>query len=170
VKYQGILCASLLLSRPLSGNYLTYITDEKVPFTAVVEMSALVDDAAFGGNTLVYLPKYVDSEDEAFLLSDEQLQESFWRGLRRLYPELTEADIVAFQISRVRHVLAIPTLEYSKHVPAMETSLQNVFLVNSAQIVNGTLNVNETVTLAFDAAEKLLELPAREPVKLRARA
>ncbi|MFN8390982.1 MAG: NAD(P)/FAD-dependent oxidoreductase [Bdellovibrionota bacterium] len=170
VKYQGILCASLLLSRPLSGNYLTYITDEKVPFTAVVEMSALVDKANLGGNTLVYLPKYVDSEDEAFLLSDEQLQHSFWRGLRRLYPELTEADVVAFEISRVRHVLAIPTLDYSKRVPQMETSIPNLFLVNSAQIVNGTLNVNETVGLAFDAAEKLLSLPAREPVRIRARA
>jgi len=42
-------------------------------------------------------------------------------------------------------------------VPAVKTSLENVFIVNSAQITNGTLNVNETVQLAekFLAAENI---------------
>ena len=59
IRYQGIVCASLLLERPLSPYYLTYITDE-APFTAVVEMSALVDRQHFGGRSLVYLPRYCD--------------------------------------------------------------------------------------------------------------
>jgi hypothetical protein len=45
----------------------------------------------------------------------------------------------------------------------VETSLPNVFIVNSAQIVNGTLNVNETVALANQGArrlEPLLRAPA----------
>ena len=60
IRYQGIVCASLLLKRPLSPYYLTYITDE-APFTAVVEMSSLVDRRHFGGRSLVYLPKYCGS-------------------------------------------------------------------------------------------------------------
>jgi hypothetical protein len=43
----------------------------------------------------------------------------------------------------------------------MTTSLTGLFLVNSSQIVNGTLNVNETLTLADRGfAEIHAEVPA----------
>ena len=45
-----------------------------MPFTAVIEMSALVDRQQFGGNRLVYLPKYVDPADPLFEQSDEQIR------------------------------------------------------------------------------------------------
>ena len=54
--------------------------------------------------------------------------------------------MLAFEVSRVREMLALTTLDYSAQArPPCRTSLPNVFVVNSAQIVNGTLNVNETV-------------------------
>jgi protoporphyrinogen oxidase len=40
IMYQGIVCASLLLDRPLSDFYVTNITDPAAPFTGVIEMSA----------------------------------------------------------------------------------------------------------------------------------
>ncbi len=49
--YMGIVCASLVLRRPLAPYYLTYITDPATPFTAVVEMSSFVDPAELGGRT-----------------------------------------------------------------------------------------------------------------------
>ena len=59
VNYQGIVCASLLLKQA-AGRLLRHEHHRPwVPFTAVIEMSALVDRAEFGGQCLVYLPKYV---------------------------------------------------------------------------------------------------------------
>src|SRR5256712_6075005 len=52
IEYQGIICASLLLKRPLAPFYVTNITDAWVPFTAVIEMSALVDRKHFVGHSL----------------------------------------------------------------------------------------------------------------------
>ena len=49
ISYQGVVCASLLLDRPLGGAYLTYITDESVPFTTVIEMSSLIDASLTDG-------------------------------------------------------------------------------------------------------------------------
>ena len=148
VTYQGIVCASLLLKKPLAHYYVTNITEDWVPFTAVIEMSALVDRAEFGGNSLVYLPKYVAPDDPHFKLSDDEIQERFVAALERMYPHFTRNDILAFRVSRVRQVFAVSTLDYSKHVPPVETSIPGVYLVNSANIVNGTLNVNETLALA----------------------
>ena len=48
------------------------------------------------------------------------------------------------------------TRHYSQQVPPMITSRPGVYLVNSAHIVNGTLNVNETLQLAEQAIPQLL--------------
>jgi hypothetical protein len=65
-----------------------------------------------------------------------------------MYPHFKREDVVCFKISRVRQVFPLPTIDYSANVPEVKTSLRNVYIVNSAQITNGTLNVNETIQLA----------------------
>ncbi len=147
IKYQGIICASLLTKKSLSNFYVTNITDE-TPFTGIIEMSALIDKKEFGGNALVYLPKYAAPEDKLFEKTDAEIEEIFISALEKMYPQFKSEDVSAFKISRVRNVFPIPTLNYSANVPDVETSLGNVFIVNSAQITNGTLNINETVMLA----------------------
>ncbi len=147
IKYQGIVCASVLMKKSLSDFYVTNITDE-TPFTGIIEMSALVDKKEFGGNALVYLPKYVAPDDELFDKTDAEIEENFTAALEKMYAHFLRADVLEFKISRVRQVFPIPTLNYSANLHEVKTSLDGVFIVNSAQITNGTLNVNETVQLA----------------------
>lgn len=156
LQYQGIVCASVLLKQPLAKYYVTNITDSWVPFTAVIEMSTLVDRSEFNGHSLVYLPKYVAPNDPLFGESDESIQERFVAALEKMYPHFKRSDVLAFKISRVRHVVALTTLNYSENLPPVQTSLPNVFAINSAHIANGTLNVNETVKLAEDSVSMLV--------------
>jgi protoporphyrinogen oxidase len=160
IVYQGIICASVLLKRPLAGHYVTYITDEDAPFTAVIEMSALVEPAELGGHGLVYLPRYVTQDDPYKQLSDAEVEQRFLDALLRMYPSLEGTDVVHFRVSRVPHVLAISTLGYSDRLPPMMTTVPGLHIVNSAHIVNGTLNVNETIGLAEAAARRLLAVPS----------
>lgn len=147
IRYQGIVCASVLMKNSLSNFYVTNITDE-TPFTGIIEMSALVDKAEFGGRALVYLPKYVAPDDELFDKTDAEIEETFLTGLEKMYPDFDRKTVEAFKISRVRQVFPLPVLDYSAHLPSINTSLPGLYIVNSAHIVNGTLNVNETVQLA----------------------
>lgn len=152
IRYHGIICASVLLKQPISPYYVTNITDDGVPFTAVIEMTALVDPQQLNGQHLIYLPKYVTPDDPTFELSDGEIEEQFVAALGRMYPHFSRDQVEAFRVSRVRHVFALPTLGYSERVPPIVTNVPNVFAVNSAHIVNGTLNVNETVKLGNDFA------------------
>jgi protoporphyrinogen oxidase len=156
IEYQGIICASLLLPHALANYYVTNITDTWVPFTAVIEMTALVDPAMLKGNALIYLPKYLASSDAAFATPDADIQEQFLSALMRMYRGFSPSDVRAFKLSRVRYVLPISTVGYSDRLPPVSTSLPELFTVNSAHIVNGTLNVNETVDLANRTARELL--------------
>jgi protoporphyrinogen oxidase len=156
VRYQGIVCASLLLDSPLSAFYVTNITEAWVPFTAVIEMSALVDRRHFGGRALVYLPKYVPPDDPLFERSDDEIRETFLGALERMHPAFRRTSVSCFRVSRVRHVFALTTLRYSDRLPPLTTSVPGLHLVNSAHVLNGTLNVNATLRLAESAAAGLL--------------
>lgn len=155
IKYQGIVCVSLLLRRPLAPYYLTYITDSDAPFTAVVEMTAFVDPSEVGGHSLVYLPKYTSASDPIFSQSDDAIVDAFVEHLSLMHPGLADEDVITARVSRVPAVFPIPVLGYSNLVPSVETSVPGLYLASSAQIVNGTLNVNETVTLAEEVAVRL---------------
>jgi protoporphyrinogen oxidase len=159
IEYQGILCASLLCDKPLTPYYVTNITDSWVPFTAVIEMTALVDRATFGGKSLIYLPKYAAPYDRAFSISDDEIETEFLRALAKMHPSFSRDDVRAFRVSRVPYVLPVPTIGYSDRVPPIRTSVPGLYLAGSANIVNGTLNVNETVKLANRVAGDLLETP-----------
>lgn len=159
IEYQGIVCATLLLQQPLADYYITNIADAEVPFTAVIEMTALVDHSAFGGSALVYLPRYVTQDDPFWNRTNAQVLEEFLPALERMYPHFRRQHVKAFEVNRVREMLAISTLEYSSRLlPASRTSVDQVFIVNSAQIANGTLNVNETIGLATRKAVELQAL------------
>ena len=156
IEYLGIICSSMLLKRPLAGYYVTNITDSWVPFTAVIEMTTIVCPEELDGYHLVYLPKYVTADDATWKWTDEEVEERFLAALAKMYPDFTCEDVVAFRTSRVKSVMALPTLNYSDVLPPMKTSLPNVYAMNSAQIVGGNLNVNETIALAERALDELL--------------
>jgi protoporphyrinogen oxidase len=148
IRYQGIICASLLLKNSLSDFYITNITDSNLPYTAVIEMSALVDKDQFRGQALVYLPKYLSPDSPDFELSDAQIQEKFLAGLERMYPSFRREDVLSFQVSRVKYLLPIPTLNYSEKLPAPTTSIPGLHIVNSAHIVTAARFASNTTTIA----------------------
>ena len=154
IRYQGIVCASVLMKCSLSRFYVTNITDE-APFTGVIEMSALVDKKEFGRKALVYLPKYVAPDDKLFEKTDEEVEHLFLNGLEKMYPHFRRKDVLAFKVSRVRQVFPLPVLNYSRDLPDMQTSIDGLYVVNSSHIVNGTLNVNETIQLAENFVKDL---------------
>ncbi|MDJ0663419.1 MAG: NAD(P)/FAD-dependent oxidoreductase [Acidimicrobiia bacterium] len=157
IVYQGIICASLVLDRPLGGFYVTNITDDGFPFTGVIEMTALVDPQTFGGSHLVFLPRYTTADDEAWSWDDEEVVRRFTAALRKMHPDLEESSITEARISRVRHVLAVSAIDHSASIPPVWTSVPNVAIVSSAQILHGTLNVDETLGVIEDALPQLLE-------------
>jgi len=162
VQYEHVVCPVFLLNRPLGGYYITNITEVGFPFTTAIEMTALVDRETFGGKSLVYLPRYLADDDPCLEREDAALCSSFFSALRRMYPGLTEGDIAASAVARARCVFPVTTMNYSEEVmPRTRTSVEGLFIANSAQIPNGTMNVIELVGLADRKAQEISEILKR---------
>ena len=158
INYLGVICVAVLLDKPISSFYVTNITDSWIPFTGVIEMSALVDKKHFGNNNLVYLPKYVSPTDPLFNYSDEEIKKFFITNFKKMYPWLTDDNLKFVGVARARHVITVLTKDYSENLPGVKTSIPDVFIVNTSYILDGTLNVNETIRVA---ETKLKEITAQ---------
>ena len=148
IRYLGVVCASLLLRRPISPYYVTNITDDWVPLTAVIEMSTIVDsETQLGGHHLVYLPKYMPDDHPDLHESDDDYLQRCLSTLEKMYDDFDRDDVVASQVARARYVAALSTIDYSTRLPPVVTSVPGFYALNSAHILEGNLNVNETLTL-----------------------
>jgi protoporphyrinogen oxidase len=156
IKYLGVSCTSVLLKKPISPYYVTNITDGNVPFTGVIEMSALVDKKNFNGNSLVYLPKYVGADDPIFTRKDDEIHKEFRDTIVEMYDHISEEDILEMKTAKARNVFALSTLNYSTKLPEICSSTKGIYYGNSALITNGTLNVNETIDIAKKIANYIV--------------
>ncbi|MBS1752706.1 MAG: NAD(P)/FAD-dependent oxidoreductase [Ferruginibacter sp.] len=156
IEYLGVICVAVLLNKPVSNFYITNITDSWVPFTGVIEMSALVDKKYLGNNALVYLPKYVSPYDPLFNYSDEEIKKFFLSNFKKMYPWLTDEDIKFAGVARAKHVITVLTENYSRNLPDVVTTIPGVYIINTAYIQDGTLNVNETIKVADDKLTQIM--------------
>jgi protoporphyrinogen oxidase len=147
--YLGVICMIMVLKKALTPYYVLNIADEKVELTGLIEMTNLIDrERETKGLSLVYLPRYLDSADPAFESSDEDLVASLLgRGVRRLFPDLSDADIVDRQIHRARFVQPLPLVRHGAvgaEPPRFERPLT---ILNTTMLECATLNNNEVVGL-----------------------
>jgi protoporphyrinogen oxidase/peptidoglycan/xylan/chitin deacetylase (PgdA/CDA1 family) len=158
VPYLGCVCVSVVLRRLVTGGYLTYVTDD-TPYTAVVEMTNLVDPAQMGGRHLVYLPRYCAPGDAAFDAADDAIAQHCVEDLLRRYPQLTPDDVIATRVAKARHVMPVPVPGRGADAPPARTGLPGLYLASSAQVTDGTLNVETTLGLAEAALAAMLGTP-----------
>ena len=157
IEYLGVICVAVLMDKPVSDFYITNITDSRFPFTGIIEMTALVNKEYLGGKTLVYLPKYLSPDDPLFKQSDDQVRDYFLDNFKTMYPVIKDEHIQFAGVARAKHVITVAKLGYSESLPAVHTSLPNVYIVNTSYIIDGTLNVNETVRVAETKLEEILK-------------
>lgn len=156
VEYLSVICVAVLLDDSISNFYVTNITDTLIPFTGVIEMTALVDKKYLDGKALIYLPKYVVKDNPLFNETEEFLKAYFIDNLQKMYPDIKAQSIRFVGVAKAKHVITVAKLNYSELLPSVRTSMSNVHIINTSHITDGTLNVNETVRVAEDKLKELL--------------
>jgi len=153
VLYLGVICVSLVLRRSLTSFYVTNLTDTDLPFTGLIEATNVIPEEVLDGKALIYLPKYVPRGDSFYEKSDEEILNLFLDALKRMFPDLTDGDIISHAVHREPYVQPIHEIGYSEKIPPMKTPLKNFYIANTTMIINSTLNNNEVIKLARKAAD-----------------
>ena len=164
VRYLAVVCAALVLKRSLTPFYVTNLTDPDLPFTGLIEATYVIPPEILDGKTLIYLPKYLPMGDPFYEKSDEEILDIFIKALKRMFPDLSDEDIIAQTVHRAPHVQPLQEIGYSENVVPMKTPIKNFYIANTTMILNSTLNNNEVIRLARKAAN-LVAQGARHKVQ-----
>ncbi len=162
VEYLGVICLKLILNRKLSPYYVINLLDRQLPFTGIIEATNIVPPNEVGGKHIVYLPKYLPASDALNRLSDEEVRNLFLAGLKKVYPDLADSDMLHCDVSRERYVQPLQELNYLDRTSGFQTPVENLYMVNTSMIYNSTLNNNAAITLARKAAQFIIEKEDRQ--------
>lgn len=155
IDYLSLVCVVLVMRKPYCPYYVTNLTDDGFPFTGFIDASNIVPPEILKGRGLIYLPKYIPQNDPFYTRPDSEVSSLFIQGMQRIFPEMQASDILTSSVFREKYVQPIQKVGYSFSVPEMETPMENLYLVNTTMILNSTLNNNQVIKLAREAAARM---------------
>jgi protoporphyrinogen oxidase len=144
-EYLGIVCPLLVLDRPLTDYWTLNITDDRIPFTGVIETTTYIDPQYVGGHHLVYLPKYTVPGSRWQRMSDGEIRETWLQKLETMFPHFDQDWIQYFLVHREPYVEPLHGLRSTYLIPAVKTPIDNLYLATTAQIYPELTN-SESVT------------------------
>ncbi|MBZ0280905.1 MAG: NAD(P)/FAD-dependent oxidoreductase [Anaerolineae bacterium] len=155
-EYLGVLCPMVILKKSLIPYYVLNITDESIPFTAVVETTNLIDTQYTKGYHLVYLPKYLAPDNEMANWTDEQVKTEWMKHFRRMFPTFDESNIVEFIVQRARYVEPIRPMGTLDEIPPLKTPVDRLYMGNTVMIYPELGNGEAVTRYAQKVVEQLL--------------
>ncbi len=154
--YLDLICPVLVLDRPLTGYWTLNISDERIPFTGIIETTSYIDPAWVGGNHLVYLPKYVARGSRWQSLSDAEIRDEWLGHLQAMFPSFRREWIRAFAVQRASSVEPLHRLNGLDAIPPIATPYDRLFLATTAQIYPALTNVESVTRHALDVSRVVL--------------
>lgn len=155
-EYLGIIAPLLVLDRPLSGRWTLNITDDRFPFTGVIETTAYIDPKYVGGYHLVYLPKYTAPGSPWQQKTDDEIKNIWLENLKAMFPGFDESWVRYFLIHRERYVEPLHKINETDSVPEINTPIENLYLATTAQIYPALTNGESVSRHAREASEIVL--------------
>jgi protoporphyrinogen oxidase len=93
IDFQGTVCSVVSMEASLTDTYWLNIADE-APFGALIEHTNYVDESHYGGEHLLYVPKYVQStEDDVWQMDDEAVESLWLEGIEDLFPDFDRESV-----------------------------------------------------------------------------
>ncbi|MBU1625837.1 FAD-dependent oxidoreductase [bacterium] len=155
IRYQSIKNVIFILKKPFSRFFWINISDRKVPFPGIIEMTNLIPRENFASKSMIFLPNYLVKSNSLFNLKDEDLHKRYISALIDIKGDndFKEENILERYTFCDEYADPYYTLNYSSIMPKYETPLKGLFLFNTSQIYPTTRNVNSSLEMGEVAAD-----------------
>ena len=160
LKHMGAVVMILALNHGLSeeGYYWYNIPKpEGYPFLSVVEHTNFLSPDNFGGDHIVYLGDYLETDHEYFQLDKDELLARFLPWLQRFNPKFQPDWIKKSWLFRTSYAQPVPMVNHSRNIPAIQTPIPGLFFASMSQVYPWDRGTNFAVEIARRAAKQMME-------------
>jgi protoporphyrinogen oxidase len=158
--YLAAVLIVLVLDRPLSPYYWTYVGDRTMPFLGIIEHTNFIPAERYGGGHIVYLANYLSRGSLLYGMNAEELFREYLPHLARINPLFDESWVKEYHHHKVDAAQPIVTPGYAERIPAHKTPVPGLWLANTTQIYPEDRGTNYSVRMGRQVAA-LMDADAR---------
>lgn len=156
IRNVGVVCVVFRLRRSVSKHFWINISDTRFRIPGVVEFSNLrkMDD------TVVFIPHYMPATHPKFLADDVDFRKEGLACLAMLNPHLTEADVIACKVHRLRFAQPVCELGFGARLPPVQTAIEGLQIADTCYYYPEDRAVCDSVHLGKTMAGRVPAAPA----------
>lgn len=147
----GVVCVVLKLRQKVTDHFWVNICDDAIEFPGIVEFSNLRPTP----EPIVYLPYYMPTSHPRFTRSDEEIVDESMAAIRRLNPQIRQADLLASKVGRLRYAQPVCDVGFSEKIPPLKTSIRGLQIADTCFYYPEDRGISESVRLGRIMAENL---------------
>ena len=134
VRYLSNMCLVLRLKHSLSKTYWLNVNDPGFPFVGIIEHTNFDSPKNYSNSHIVYLSRYLATEDPIWSFSDEEYFKFCFQHLKRMFPNIHKKWVIDYSIWRSEFAQPITERNYSQYVSPHGTPFVNAWISTMAQI------------------------------------
>jgi protoporphyrinogen oxidase len=127
------------------------------PFLALVEHTNYLSPKYFGGDHIVYVGDYLETDHEYFQLGQEELLERFLPVLPKFNPKFRKEWIRKTWLFRTNYAQPVPLVNHSQNIPSIQTPIPGLYFASMSQVYPWDRGTNFAVEIGRKAARIMLD-------------
>lgn len=146
IQYIGVVCAVVRLARPVTRNFWLNIHDPHITTNGIIEYTNL--NPLSGHRThIAYVPYYVPTDHRIYRAPDDTVAAESWESIRRVNPDLTDADLAGIRVFRAPHAQGICPVNFLQMQPSIHAphegfhTLDSMFLYPEDRTQSGLISL-----------------------------
>ena len=147
----GVVCVVFRLKRSISPHFWVNITDPRFEIPGIVEFSNLRST----GDTVVYIPYYMPVTQSKFARDDAYFRGEGFGYLKLLNPQLTDDDLIACYVGRLRHAQPVCPPGFLAMLPEVETAIGGLQIADTCFYYPEDRGISESVRFGKLMAERV---------------
>lgn len=147
IEYLAAICTILAVPKQLSPVYWLNVADPGYDFGGVIEQTNLIDPAAYGGMHILYLSRYLRTDNPLWSMDDATLLDREIGQLKRLFNG-GPSVIAEHRIFRARYAAPLTDMGFHRKIPRHRSPLENLFVAAMPHIYPDERSVNNSIRVA----------------------
>lgn len=150
----GVACLIFKLKKSVSENFWLNIIDENHAIPGLIEFSNLrpVTDGH-----IVYAPYYMPVTNERWAWTDEALLDEAFAAIKAANPSIEKSDILATQVSRLKHAQPICYPNFKEMLPPIQTAIDGLQIADTCYYYPEDRGISESIGLGRKMARAIIE-------------
>jgi protoporphyrinogen oxidase len=160
LKNMGAVVMILALKHPLSKEGYYWYNIPKTagfPFLSLVEHTNFLSPDYFGGDHIIYIGDYLNTDHENFSLSKEELVARFLPYLTRINPDFNPDWVKNSWLWKTAYAQPIPLVEHSRNIPDIRTPVPGLYFASMSQVYPWDRGTNFAVEIGRRAAGMMVQ-------------